>query len=322
MSATIADVRVRTYLDAVRAYLDDLPENDRDELLEDLEEHLLEVAAEDDAPLEDRLGPPATYAEELRVSAGLPSRDQVAARGIARRIGDRLAASPSIRRLDSFRQNKHAQAVLAFLEECRPGWWVARGYLATLVVATISSGGRESTGTPIVPVISDSATLGAAIAGGAIVVSVWLGLRARDRNKGTRLSVLLTVGVVAASAAMIGGAGWGPAYAYDEESGFTPPYLHHADGSPIANICPYSSDGKLLTGVLLFDQSGRPISNASDWAGDEGPVERLYPSISNAFPLTIRKYDPVTGNLLTLACPGSIGAPAPAPPGLPTPSSP
>src|ERR687889_155753 len=42
----------------------------RDELLEDLPEHLAEVAADDVGSLADRLGPPSVYAAELLASAG------------------------------------------------------------------------------------------------------------------------------------------------------------------------------------------------------------------------------------------------------------
>ena len=69
------DPDVRAYLDAVRHHLADLPSEERDELVEDLEAHLLEVAAESDEPLASRLGPPDDYAAELRASAGYPPAD-------------------------------------------------------------------------------------------------------------------------------------------------------------------------------------------------------------------------------------------------------
>ena len=59
------------YYERVAAALADLPKEARDELLEDLPAHFAEVLAEQGGPLVDRLGPPATYAAELRAAAGL-----------------------------------------------------------------------------------------------------------------------------------------------------------------------------------------------------------------------------------------------------------
>ena len=64
---------VARYATAVRVAFADLPGPDRELLLEDLEDHLQEVAAEAGGPLSQRLGPPEAYAAELRASAGLPA---------------------------------------------------------------------------------------------------------------------------------------------------------------------------------------------------------------------------------------------------------
>src|SRR4030095_596703 len=56
---------------ALRAACAALPGPDRELLLEDLEDHLQEVAAEAGGPLSERLGRPEAYAAELRASAGL-----------------------------------------------------------------------------------------------------------------------------------------------------------------------------------------------------------------------------------------------------------
>jgi HAAS len=65
--------RAADYLDEVRSHLADLPTDERDDLLEDLEAHVHEVTAATDGPLDDALGPPAAFAAELRASAGLAS---------------------------------------------------------------------------------------------------------------------------------------------------------------------------------------------------------------------------------------------------------
>src|ERR1700674_1647339 len=55
---------------AVRSALASLPEAERASLLEDLENHLAEVAGESDLSLEERLGKPEDYAVELRSAYG------------------------------------------------------------------------------------------------------------------------------------------------------------------------------------------------------------------------------------------------------------
>ena len=59
---------VGSYAAAVRAALGELSAEESADLLEDLESHLAEVAAESDAPLRERLGPPEAYAAELRAA--------------------------------------------------------------------------------------------------------------------------------------------------------------------------------------------------------------------------------------------------------------
>ena len=61
MNDTIAG-DVARYATAVRAACADLPGPDRELLLEDLEDHLGEVAAEAGGPLAERLGRPEAYA--------------------------------------------------------------------------------------------------------------------------------------------------------------------------------------------------------------------------------------------------------------------
>jgi hypothetical protein len=73
--STRAINQVGDYLAAVRAALSDLPSKERDEAIRDLKAHLSEVVTElgDDASpgiVRRRLGPPETYALQLREAAG------------------------------------------------------------------------------------------------------------------------------------------------------------------------------------------------------------------------------------------------------------
>jgi hypothetical protein len=63
---------VARYAAAVRAAVADLGDEERAQLLDDLEAHLHEVAAEPGATLAERLGPPEAYAAELRAAYGAP----------------------------------------------------------------------------------------------------------------------------------------------------------------------------------------------------------------------------------------------------------
>lgn len=248
MSTTTADAEVRNYIEAVRAHLDYLPEDDRDELLEDLEEHLHEVAAEDDGTLEQRLGPPGLYAEELRVSAGLASGDRPSHRGFV-------------------------------------AW-----------------------------------ALGSSVARRARTLARWA-------RRSRRFHIALLLGVVLAVGVGVGRGSVSPPYIYDEAIP-TDSSLRHADGASIANICPYAADGKLLTGILLFDQDGRPVTNTAPEL-DGRQIEVATPAILNVYPKAISFVDlqaslqtkpdgttNVTKALTPLHCPASVAAPpasSPAP---------
>ena len=133
MSAATTDTQVRDYLSAVERFLDDLPADERRELLEDLEEHLTEVAAEDDGSLRDRLGPPDAYAAELRASAGLPPHVATAELTAVERLRWSLRASP----LGALALSAPVRAVRGYLPELRPAWWVVRGYLAAVVIGAM-----------------------------------------------------------------------------------------------------------------------------------------------------------------------------------------
>lgn len=82
---------IARYAAAVRAAVADLPAGERAQLLDDLEAHLAEVAADSAVPLTERLGPPEAYAAELRAAYGAPARRNAPPRPRRRRW--RLAAA-------------------------------------------------------------------------------------------------------------------------------------------------------------------------------------------------------------------------------------
>ncbi|TME74611.1 MAG: hypothetical protein E6I47_16130 [Chloroflexi bacterium] len=163
---------VATYAASVRAALSDLPPDQADVLLEDLEDHLREIATDAGGSLAERLGPPDQYARELRAAYG------VAHAGATRQhplLRDVTVAISRVTTSSWYRQ------VRAFLPELRPAWWVLRAYLAVLIVmAAISPG--YSLG-PIPNPVTKRGFLEIVATGVAIWLSVRIGRRSRKLSQ-------------------------------------------------------------------------------------------------------------------------------------------
>ncbi|SDJ52679.1 hypothetical protein SAMN05421874_102101 [Nonomuraea maritima] len=231
------------YARAVRDALADHP--DREELLEDLDDHLAEIAAESDQPIEERLGPPQAYAEELAAAYGeRPRRGRTSLRGRLAGAHARLMAQAPYR------------ALAGFLPELRPGWWVLRGYLlATLLLVVAGDGG-------LVP--GDVA--GWVVVAALVLVSVWFGRRTAGGRVGgrSRGRVTATAALVANGLAVV--TLLAQVEAADSVSGRTQVatarpevWMRNTSGDGVYNIRPYAKDGTPLTGVYLYDQDGNPL---------------------------------------------------------------
>ena len=134
-SATGERQDVSAYLEALGRCLDDIPPDERQDVLEDLEAHLAEVAAESDEPLASRLGEPEAYAAELRASAGYgPARTAVERASLLSRVD---------RRWHALGDHRWVRPVLDFLPELRPGWWVVRGAGAVVAWAILVGHGNR-----------------------------------------------------------------------------------------------------------------------------------------------------------------------------------
>jgi hypothetical protein len=175
MTATDEPTPVQRYLEQVRAELADLPTDDQSDLLEEVEGHLADVAAETEAPLEVRLGSPAVYAAELRAAAGLPARAD-ADDEFSRRMAARLAASrlgQVVRRdVDRLNSSSAYRGLRSFLPELRPAWWVLRAWAALQVLAALTS---HDPGWHLVPNVGDHPALGVALLIPAVIASVRIG---------------------------------------------------------------------------------------------------------------------------------------------------
>ncbi|MGW0483862.1 hypothetical protein [Nonomuraea sp. NPDC003214] len=235
------------YARAVREALARHPE--REELLEDLDDHLAEIAAESDASLEDRLGPPGAYAEELRAAyAGRPE-------AVSGRRRPREMAAGFVARV---RRHRLYGAATGFLRELRPGWWVLRGYALGMAALALNPG-PAAEGPGLVP----GGAVEILVVAVAVAASVWFG---RRRGGWPVLSLAVAVNAAAAVALLAGvlaGAAPVPEQAFSPTpQSVRPDVVLVGSGSPFAaavtNIRLYK-DGKALVGVDIYDQDGRPL---------------------------------------------------------------
>ncbi|MET8040002.1 hypothetical protein ABZU25_03935 [Micromonospora sp. NPDC005215] len=248
---TVAEQEITDYVARVRAALADLPSTQRDELIEDLADHLSEVAAEAEGTLVERLGEPETYAAELRAAAGATpgggrNLDQRVATAMVR-LRSRLSAVDT--RLGPPLGYAHASDFLRLL---RPAWWVLRGYLAAMLLTAISTGG-DSYG--LLPRFGGESLAGMVMLVGLVLASIWLGRRSAQLTRWPRsaLQVGSAVLVVFALSALVNLEGrLDRGYYYDQTS-------VDSQYSQVRDVFVYDSEGRLVENARLFDQDGNPI---------------------------------------------------------------
>ncbi|HET9556553.1 MAG TPA: hypothetical protein VFS70_05385 [Actinomycetota bacterium] len=302
MNDTIG-AEVARYATAVRAAFADLPRPDRELLLEDLEDHLQEVAAEAGGPLSERLGRPEAYAAELRASAGLPATVP-GAHGRRRGLRESAVAHRLERLWRGARAHPAGGAVVDFLPELRPAWWVLRGYLAVQAVAIATSLLFQGAGLSFpVPALFGSRVLGLLATVAAVVASVALGRR-RDAASHRVRALTLAGNAALALFAVFVLLELGSSEANDD---YRPEYVTsysgpldglRSDGKEISNIFPFDADGKPLRDVYLIDQDGDPVA-ANNYDNPqletERPLDRDGGEVVNRYPQVEHEVDPVTG---------------------------
>ena len=240
------------YLSEVAPHLAALTADERTDLLDDLAQHLREIAAEPGPPLRERLGPPAAYAAELLATAGVEVEGRPRPTWAA-------AASAMVGRLRSSTLGREAARAWPAL---RPAWWVARAYLAVSLLTAMARDASDP-GFPV-PELFGSAFFGLVAILVAIPLSIRLGQRHLGRTGRTAVIVANVVLAVFAVALFDRAANTDVQYLgfSDGPSGFRADgCLRAADGEPITNLYPYDSEGRLLDTVLLYDQLGRPVDN-------------------------------------------------------------
>ena len=295
---------IARYATAVRAAFADLPGPDRELLLEDLEDHLQEVAAEAGGPLEERLGRPEAYAAELRASAGLPATVP----------GSRGETGPWLRRTWGAQQlgrlwsavstHPAGRSILDFLPALRPAWWVLRGYLAVQAAAVATSLLLRGDGLSFpVPTLLGSQVLGLLATVAAVAGSVRLGRKGPGELRWHALTVLGNTALALFAVFVL--LELGSSEANDDR--YQPEYVTsysgpmdglRSDGKEISNIFPFDADGKPLRDVYLIDQDGDPVV-ANNYDNPqlemERPLDRNGSEVVNRYPQVQHEVDPVTG---------------------------
>ncbi|TML45725.1 MAG: hypothetical protein E6G19_03375 [Actinobacteria bacterium] len=272
---------VETYLARVRAALGDVPADERDDLLAEVEASLHETASETGGSVAAQLGPPEDFAAELRSAAGLHPSTVPATAGLRGTL-ERLLSSPRL------------AALLRFVRELAPIWWAVRGYVAVAALA-LAAGASWSPSHEYLPRIGN-AKIGAAVILASVAASIALGLWTR-RTTGARLplavlNLLLLAAVIPVAIHLSHGAQ--PLLAEPVVIQTEPvPGLAY-NGAPVDNIYPYTREGRLLHDVLLYTGAGTPL-NISTSAYD--PYRRILRTktgarVSNAFP--VRYFEPGT----------------------------
>lgn len=318
---TVTGQEITDYVDRVRAALADLPPTLRDELTEDLPEHLAEVAAEGDGTLVDRLGAPEAYAAELRAAAGAGEGQRPAR--FHRLAEVREQAVTQLRLMDSqLGPLLGHETVTDFLRPLRPAWWLVRGWLVALLLAAMADGDSG-----LMPRVNGNSSGGLLLLVGAIVVSMWWGRRSAGITGWRRqLHQIATAALLLFSFAVL---------AEVDQRADTDVYGSYEQTSVdhrydrIEDVFVYDQQGRLIRDAQLFDQNGVPIRlglpNCLDSSGAVPAPRNAYPYCPELAPFGAPAVTPAPAAPPTATDPASPSGLPPAPaatatPGTPTPT--
>jgi hypothetical protein len=239
------------YYERVRTALSGLAPDVRDDLLEDLPDHLAEVLAEGGGSLRDRLGEPEDYAAELYAAAG---GDGSSAAGPHRLHAGWARASEFANSVDlrAGRLVGYPRTTDLF-RDVRPGWWVLRGWIVAEWLADRRGGWA------LVPKIGDSTVVGFVFMLAVIAASVWLGQRSLRFGDWSRRLMLIASAIIAVWALVVLASNFGTSYSYGGPVGDPGSYNDPSVGGEATDIYVYDRDGNQVVGARLFDQSGNPI---------------------------------------------------------------
>jgi hypothetical protein len=259
-STATLDTTIAEFAAAVRRHLDDLPLDEVDDLTGGLEADLSEQASDEQGDL--HLDDPASYAEELRASAGLPPRTN-STLPLRRRVQQRLdSLEAATRRITH--STRLGSWLVEFALAVRPVWWVLRGWVVYQLLTVVVLGQSALVPSGLITWVMLLAS---------IVLSVQWG---RGRwVPGSFLRVLRVAVSVVAIAALPFVAAWAlnEARANDGSSyavSYSDPTGLWLDGQRVTNIFGYDAEGNPVTDLQLFDQNGDPlVTVGSALVGDE-----------------------------------------------------
>jgi hypothetical protein len=274
------------YLAELRDQLGDFPEQERDEIVADVESSLLELPDQSDAGLRSRFGTPSAFAEELRVAAGV---------GRAADEPRPRRSVPLLERARRLAQSRNVATLRGTLSRLAPIGWVARAYLLVAAGALVLGTGWSAWHRELPRFVNGGTSL--AILAVAIIASVALGLRPG------RLRLFLIAANVAAVLAVV------PVIVHLTQRAATPVVLVQvpaptpfqpgltSDGRPVTNVYAYTRSGAMLHDVLLYDQTGAPLPITSVVADPDRRILRTASGkpLFNSFP--IRYYRPGTAHV-------------------------
>ena len=170
MSITLSPAKAR-YLEQVRDQLSDLPEEEREEIVQDLEAHLAEL---EDTRIEAELGDPEAFAFEFRSSAGLDKPTSKTTWDAVPRAWNRVVV--------------HAERLgqLVHWPAFRPVWVWTRGWLVICAWAFLYD--VEGFSRFPIPPIGSSSLGGLTLVIAATWLSLWLekSPQSRSRRVGSR----------------------------------------------------------------------------------------------------------------------------------------
>jgi len=250
------------YVETVRGSLAGIAAPTREELLEDLPEHLAEVLAEGNGTLVDRLGSPQAYAAELRATAGLvgdfpdPPAPRFPVFFEARDTVLRVLDKADVRVGPVIGYPKASD----FLVMLRPGWWVLRGYLAAMAIAYLLGANHGNTG--LLPRIGDNELVALVLLAGCVVVSIVLARHTANLARLPRYALRAGTAflIIFAFSGFLGA---------DQDSrniNYNDANYDYYGGNPYSNVNDvyvYDSKGNLVTGARLYDQEGNAIQLGS-----------------------------------------------------------
>ncbi|MGH9126378.1 MAG: HAAS signaling domain-containing protein [Acidimicrobiales bacterium] len=274
------------YVKEVASYLGAVPADERDEILEDLTEHLREMSAEPDSSIAERLGPARSYANELLASAGYAS--DVGTPKLLWRT-----ASWAGRTAGRVRHTLLGQEAARLGPVVRTAWWIGRAYFAVSLLASIENGHGSYPGFPF-PHLAGSALIGFLAVVVAVPLSVRLGQRPRAGKRRRVLAIGVNIVLVLFAIVLLGrvsraeSASASNQYGPVSQSG---PFsqngcLTDGAGQDITNLYVYGPDGSLLSPVLIYDQNGEPINNLCPYTDSNGrPLSTTYSEDVNGAPV-------------------------------------